>query len=280
MLGFITNSYTAKFSYYLYQKNCTMVVGKQTQIITKRRLHSQLVVQVQNLLINELKSEEEAIRVLDDVRDGIKKYFADKNSKPAPTLVKIVPDTTPKDLNNIEKQSRTLSIDTSLTYRLFFDGASKNNPGPAAAGALIKPLDNETFVWKGGKSLEGDRTCNYAEYSALILGLKKAAEMKIQHLKVFGDSQLVINQMKGTFKVSSPNILPLYIEAKGLSKKFVTFGVEHVRREKNTEADLIANEALLRGSFDIVDGKIIDNSEDLDTGEDRSTPQRIRPRYN
>ena len=124
-------------------------------------------------------------------------------------------------------------------YVLRFDGASKGNPGKAGAGAVIYLNNNE--LWDGSKYIGNRFTCNYAEYSALILGLKEAINRNIKILYVEGDSQLVINQLNGKFKVKSKNLIDLYTEAKNLSKKFDKIYFKHIYRQFNTRADELAN---------------------------------------
>lgn len=127
-------------------------------------------------------------------------------------------------------------------YILRFDGCSKSNPGLAGAGAVIYKLNEEvhslsTFVGE-------NETNNTAEYTGLILGLKAALNMKITCIHVEGDSLLVINQMKGIYKVKSPNLIPLYQEAKQLEKHFDKVSYRHIYRENNTRADALSNLAV------------------------------------
>ena len=103
-------------------------------------------------------------------------------------------------------------------YKLFFDGASKGNPGLAGAGAVI--YDEEEEIWHGSKFIGENATNNEAEYNGLIIGLNKAIDLNIKSLLVNGDSLLVINQMKGDYKVKSKNLVDLYNEAKELEKMF------------------------------------------------------------
>ena len=126
-------------------------------------------------------------------------------------------------------------------YSLYFDGCSKGNPGKAGAGAVIY-LDGEE-MWAGIKNL-GKQTNNYAEYSGLILGLKKAIDLGIKEIQVYGDSMLVIKQLRGEYKVNSPNIKYLYEQSKELSTQFETIAFSHVYRENNIRADELSNNAL------------------------------------
>jgi ribonuclease HI len=98
---------------------------------------------------------------------------------------------------------------------LYFDGCSKGNPGPSGSGAIIKHQNQE--LWSGCEYV-GNTTNNVAEYKGLILGLKYLTLYTYKHLKIKGDSMLVINQMTGKYKVKSPHLLVLYNEAKNYVK--------------------------------------------------------------
>jgi len=128
------------------------------------------------------------------------------------------------------------------TYILNFDGCSKGNPGKGGAGAVIYKDQEE--IWSGAMFVGTNVTNNYAEYSGLILGLKRALEMKIKNLDVFGDSDLVIKQMKKIYKVKSPNIYQLYLDASNIAKTFNKINFTHVYRENNKRADELSNDGL------------------------------------
>ena len=125
---------------------------------------------------------------------------------------------------------------TKLT--LFIDGASRGNPGHAGIGIRIE-ADGEVLT----EHCEyiGCTTNNVAEYRALIKGLEIAARFKANRVTVFSDSELVVRQMNGTYKVKSGGLLPLYQTAQTQSRTFDGFHIKHVRREKNKEADRLAN---------------------------------------
>lgn len=129
-----------------------------------------------------------------------------------------------------------------MNYLLQFDGASKSNPGLAGAGAVI--YENGNGVWAESVFVGLKETNNYAEYKGLLLGLNKAYELGIKNLHVQGDSQLIIKQMKGEYKVNSANLLPLFNQAKELEKMFDSLKFEHIYREKNKRADSLSNEAI------------------------------------
>jgi ribonuclease HI len=129
-------------------------------------------------------------------------------------------------------------------HTLVFDGCSKGNPGRAGAGAVLyDELKNEVFaesVFAGYSA-----TNNEAEYTGLILGLNESLKRGITELQVCGDSQLVIRQMQGKYKVNSPNLAPLHQCASTLASKFSKIEFEHVYRNNNKRADALSNSGLL-----------------------------------
>jgi len=127
----------------------------------------------------------------------------------------------------------------SFIYTLYFDGCSKGNPGKAGAGYVIyKETDEIAYksVYVGDKE-----TNNKAEYSGLYEGLLCAIENNITRLHVKGDSNLVIKQMKGEYKVKSENILRIYQDTHKLCEQFEEITFEHVYRKDNQRADHLAN---------------------------------------
>jgi ribonuclease HI len=141
----------------------------------------------------------------------------------------------------IQQVNPTMDI-IDFDYKLFFDGASKGNPGLAGAGAVIYHYEKE--IWHGHKFIGNKATNNEAEYSGLIIGLNKAIELNIKSLLVNGDSLLVINQMTGKYKCNSANLLPFYTMAKELSKNFDTIKFQHIYRNFNKRADELSNIAI------------------------------------
>lgn len=124
-----------------------------------------------------------------------------------------------------------------------FDGCSKGNPGLSGAGAVIYYDSQE--LWADHFFVGEKSTNNIAEYSGLILGLQQAIAMDIKTLHVEGDSLLVINHMKGIYKVASPNLIDLYDKAKYLSKSFDSVSYTHILRNLNVRADELSNLAIL-----------------------------------
>jgi ribonuclease HI len=128
------------------------------------------------------------------------------------------------------------------TLRLFTDGAARGNPGPAAVGVVIE--DEEGMRLRGLHRYIGKATNNEAEYQALIEGLKAVAEWKPDRLEVYLDSKLVVEQVKGAYKVKKPELVPLHRRAKELLGGYAEVVIAHVERERNRGADALANRAL------------------------------------
>ena len=127
-----------------------------------------------------------------------------------------------------------------MQYTLFFDGCSKGNPGRAGAGAVLYD-EFKTEVFAESVFAGHNTTNNEAEYTGLILGLNEALKRGITELHVRGDSQLVIRQMQGKYKVNSPKLIPLHQCATTLASKFAKIEFEHVYRDKNQRADALSN---------------------------------------
>ncbi len=124
---------------------------------------------------------------------------------------------------------------------LFFDGACRGNPGPMAVGAVL--YENGKKVKEISKRL-GMGTNNIAEWKALIEGLRLAKAHGCKELEVRGDSQLIIKQITGEYKVRSGNLLPLYNEATRLCNNFEKLKFKWVTREENVYTDTLSNKAL------------------------------------
>lgn len=122
------------------------------------------------------------------------------------------------------------------------DGGSRGNPGPAAAAYVLEDADG-TIVAEGARFL-GDATNNVAEYEAVILGLETAAARGFTHVEIRCDSELVVRQLTGVYRVKHPNVKPLYGRATTLLTRFAVARISHVRREENCAADALVNAAL------------------------------------
>jgi ribonuclease HI len=134
----------------------------------------------------------------------------------------------------------------SKVLRLYTDGGSRGNPGPAGLGIVIED-DRGMRLW-GGHRYVGTATNNQAEYLALIEGLRKVAEWKPDALEVYMDSELVVKQVSGRYKVRSADLQPLHSQVVGLLRGFRRVNVSHVPRERNRGADALANRAMDEGT--------------------------------
>ena len=128
------------------------------------------------------------------------------------------------------------------TLQLFSDGASRGNPGEAGAGIAI--LDEQGNELVGASQYLGQCTNNEAEYRALLFGLEKCAEFGRGSLKLHLDSELIVKQIRGEYKVKHPNLKPLHKKAMQKLSGFASLRITHVRREKNSRADELANKAI------------------------------------
>lgn len=126
--------------------------------------------------------------------------------------------------------------------RLFTDGASRGNPGDAGAGIVIE--DDQGMRLRGLHRWLGRKTNNEAEYLALIDGLKAVQPWKPDRLEVYMDSRLVVEQMRGQYRIKKPELQELAREAKALLDSFGETELVHVEREKNRGADHLANMAI------------------------------------
>lgn len=123
------------------------------------------------------------------------------------------------------------------------DGASRGNPGPAAAGWVIRDASDSQVLLEEGLYL-GTETSNRAEYFALLFALEDALLLRTSELLVRSDSQLLVRQMTGEYRVKNRALKPLFTRAKRLAAAFKLFRIEHIPRSQNTDADRAANQAL------------------------------------
>lgn len=151
------------------------------------------------------------------------------------------------EIDNVKvpKEPEQLSLDSAglNEIHLYTDGASRGNPGPAAIGGALFDTDgNEIrhFSMQIGKT-----TNNVAEYKALIFGVDQAAQINVDKVVIYSDSQLLVNQVLGTYKVKNPNLTPLWAELMDKLRGFGQYDIKHVPREKNKRADQLANEAFV-----------------------------------
>src|ERR1700675_1710644 len=139
-----------------------------------------------------------------------------------------------------EPESPTARLDGVYTANI--DGAARGNPGPASYGLVLKRPDGAPLESLG--KYIGRTTNNVAEYYALIAALDYAAANGIKRLRVQSDSQLIVNQMKGLYKVKHPDLRPLHERAKKMAATLEAFTIQYVPREQNRAADAAANAAL------------------------------------
>jgi ribonuclease HI len=138
----------------------------------------------------------------------------------------------------------SLFDDLPVEATMFADGGSRGNPGPAASGAVLLDPGGEV-VQEVGRYL-GIATNNVAEWTALLLGLEAAADRGIRALAVRMDSELVVKQLRGEYRVKHADLQPLHRRALALLRRFEHVDVRHVRRKENALADALVNRVLDR----------------------------------
>lgn len=126
-----------------------------------------------------------------------------------------------------------------------FDGGSRGNPGPAGFGVVVRSADDATPLVTAGRFI-GTATNNVAEWKGLIFGLQEARRFGADEVTVRGDSQLVIRQMTGQYRVKQPHLKPLHAQAQALSREFGKVTFSHNLRHHNELADKLANLAMNR----------------------------------
>ena len=125
------------------------------------------------------------------------------------------------------------------------DGGSRGNPGPAAIAAVIS--DGSGELVDSASQVIGRATNNVAEYRALILGIERAAALGATELDLVGDSELIVKQVRGEYKVKAPNLTPLHAAVMSALRPFDAWSIRHVKRDQNAHADRLVNEALDAG---------------------------------
>ena len=129
-----------------------------------------------------------------------------------------------------------------MRARLYTDGGARGNPGPAAYGYVLEAEDGTVLAAEG--QAIGSATNNVAEYSGLIAGLRKAAELHVPDVEVVSDSELMVKQMRGEYRVKNAALRALSVEAASLARGFANVEYRHVKRAHNELADRLVNEAL------------------------------------
>jgi ribonuclease HI len=138
------------------------------------------------------------------------------------------------------------------------DGASRGNPGPASIGVVIAGGDGRVLV-EFGEALR-PTTNNVAEYTAVVRALERAAELGARRVRMMMDSQLVVRQLNGSYRVKHVDMIPLYRRVLELIQRFESVTFEHVPREQNVEADRLANQALDGGGVAPEDAPLTNES--------------------
>lgn len=155
------------------------------------------------------------------------------------------------------------------------DGASRGNPGPAAYAVILRGPDGSKIA--GIAKRIGRKTNNVAEYYALLAALDYAAANSIRALRVRSDSELLVRQMQGRYKVKNEELKPLHERAQKLTRGLEYFVIEHVPREQNSDADALANLALDGGDLN---GRTLGAAASREGSAARpSLPLKIRARY-
>ena len=129
-----------------------------------------------------------------------------------------------------------------MKARLFTDGGARGNPGPAAYGFVLETEDG-TLLAAEGRAI-GVATNNVAEYSGLVAGLRKALELHVPEIEVVSDSELLVKQMRGEYRVKNDALRALFVEASGLARNLQSVEYRHVKRAHNELADRLVNDAL------------------------------------
>ena len=124
----------------------------------------------------------------------------------------------------------------------YVDGGSRGNPGEAGFGIVLENPSGD--VVREVQGYLGTGTNNLAEYHALLVALETARDMGCKSLQVYSDSQLVVSQIRGFYRVKTPHLMPLFDRVRRLIRAFSTFRITHIPREKNREADRLANIAI------------------------------------
>jgi ribonuclease HI len=122
------------------------------------------------------------------------------------------------------------------------DGGSRGNPGPAAVAAVVQDPEGHVLEERGERI--GDATNNVAEYRALLLGIERASALGAGELELVSDSELVVRQVKGEYKVRDASLRDLHAQVIAALGSFASWSIRHVRREENESADYLVNEVL------------------------------------
>ncbi|HVI60678.1 MAG TPA: reverse transcriptase-like protein [Candidatus Saccharimonadales bacterium] len=164
------------------------------------------------------------------------KKITEKDRQLAEAIDALTEGQTPQQAATLEPQAHPDKV------KIFADGGSRGNPGPSASGFVILDMEDNVLVDKG--IYLGVTTNNQAEYTSLKLALEECRKMGVREIQVYMDSMLVVNQMKGVFKVKNRELWPLHDAIKQLAQDFRKVSFSHVPREFNKLADAAVNRAL------------------------------------
>lgn len=159
-------------------------------------------------------------------------------------LLKIADQYSPESFIKASPSKRSKDV-TASSAVAYIDGGARGNPGPAGCGTAIYSPKGGLLAEK--KKFLGKATNNVAEYQGLLLALTKSEELGIRRLEIRADSKLLVEQMSGRYKVKSPLLAPLFLKAQNLAQNFESVVYTHVSRDKNREADRLANIAMDEG---------------------------------
>lgn len=131
---------------------------------------------------------------------------------------------------------------------LYTDGGARGNPGPAGIGVVLRDQHGEV-IGEIARGI-GEATNNVAEYEALIAGLELAQDQGVTEIEIYMDSELVVSQLLGKWKIKKDTLRPLAVKARSLMNRFATCEIKHVRRELNADADRLANQGMDAAALD------------------------------
>lgn len=201
-------------------------------------------------LRDSLKSCAELLRALDEhFRARAVAKAISPPPPPRPEATGAAPSVEPGDIKReLRPFENPDAVGRVPSAKLHTDGASKGNPGQAGIGALIHAVGG---VFDGKRVAQltrplGLATNNQAEYTALVEGLAMALRMGVEDMAVFADSELMVKQVKGVYKVKNDDIAKRMVEVKALQKRFAKFSITWIPREKNTEADALSTASIAK----------------------------------
>ncbi len=131
---------------------------------------------------------------------------------------------------------------------LYTDGGARGNPGPAGIGVVLRDESGEV-IGEIARGI-GEATNNVAEYTALIAGLELALDKGVREVEIYMDSELVVSQLLGRWKIKKDTLRPLAVKARALMGRFDSVSLSHVRRELNADADRLANQGMDAAALD------------------------------